>query len=36
MSAAFSLMAKIRHRLMFAFSPSYRSIRQRLDDLAAQ
>ena len=35
MSVAFSLVARLRHRLMFALSPSYRRIRQRLDELAA-
>lgn len=35
MSVAFSLMARIRHRLMFALSPSYRRIRARLDEIAA-
>ena len=34
MSVAFSIMEKIRHRLQWAFSPSYRRIRQRLDEIA--
>lgn len=34
MSVAFSLMARFRHRLLFALSPSYRRIRARLDEIA--
>jgi hypothetical protein len=34
MSVAFSLMASLRHRLLFAFSPSYRRIRARLEEIA--
>jgi len=34
MSVALSLMAKFRHRLLFALSPSYRRVRQRLDEIA--
>jgi hypothetical protein len=35
MSAAFSIAAKIRHRLLYALSPRYRRIRARLDEIAA-
>jgi hypothetical protein len=35
MSVALSLIARIRHRLLFALSPSYRRIRARLDEIAA-
>lgn len=35
MSVAFSLMARVRHRLLLALSPSYRRIRARLDKIAA-
>jgi len=35
MSVAFSLMARFRHRLLFALSPAYRRIRERLDEIAA-
>ena len=34
MSVAFSIMEKIRHRLQWAFSPNYRRVRQRLDEIA--
>lgn len=34
MSVAFSIMEKIRHRLHWAFSPNYRRIHQRLDEIA--
>jgi hypothetical protein len=34
MSVAFSLLARLRHGLLFALSPSYRRIRARLDDIA--
>ena len=33
MSVAFSIMEKIRHRLQWAFSPNYRRVRQRLDEI---
>jgi hypothetical protein len=36
MSVAFSLIARLRHRLLFRLSPSYRRIRERLDELAQQ
>ena len=36
MSVAFSLMARFRHRLLLALSPSYRRVRERLDALAQQ
>ena len=36
MSVAFSLMARLRHRLLLSLSPSYRRIRERLDLLAQQ
>jgi len=35
MSAALSIAAKIRHRLLFALSPRYRRIRARLSEIAA-
>jgi hypothetical protein len=28
-------MARIRHRLLFALSPSYRRVRARIDEIAA-
>lgn len=31
MSVAFSMMARLRHNLLFLFSPSYRHVRNRLD-----
>lgn len=34
MSVAFSLIAKVRHRLLYALSPHYRRIRARLDEIA--
>lgn len=34
MSVAFSLIARLRHRLLLATSPSYRRIRQRVDEIA--
>ena len=34
MSVAFSLMARFRHRLLLALSPTYRSVRARLDEIA--
>lgn len=34
MSAAFSLISRLRHRLLLSLSPSYRRVRQRLDALA--
>jgi hypothetical protein len=36
MSVAFSLMAKFRHRLLLRLSPSYRKVRERLDEIAVQ
>ena len=33
MSVAFSLMARFRHRLLYALSPSYRRIRARLEEI---
>ena len=35
MSFAFSVIERLHHRLRFAFSPSYRQIRRRLDEIAA-
>ena len=35
MSAALLLMARLRHRLLFALSPSYRRVRARIDEIAA-
>ena len=35
MSVAYSLMVRFRHRLLFALSPSYRNIRARLNEIAA-
>ena len=35
MSVAFSVLARFRHRLLYALSPSYRRIRARLDEIAA-
>ena len=35
MSFAFNVLQRLHHRLRFAFSPSYRRIRSRLDDIAA-
>ena len=35
MSFAFALIERIQHRLRFAFSPSYRQIRRRLDEISA-
>jgi hypothetical protein len=34
MTVAFSLMANLRHRLLLAFSPTYRRIRARLEEIA--
>jgi len=34
MSVAYSLMANLRHRLLFALSPSYRRIRARLAEIS--
>ena len=34
MSVALSLMASFRHRLLLALSPTYRSVRARLDEIA--
>ena len=31
MSAAFSIVARLHDRLLFALSPSYRQVRKRLD-----
>lgn len=31
MSIAISIVARVRHRLLFAFSPSYRRVRARLE-----
>ena len=36
MSVAISPMARLRHRLLFALSPTYRSVRQRLEEIAQQ
>lgn len=33
MSVALSLVARLRHRLLFALSPSYRRIRARLEEI---
>jgi hypothetical protein len=33
MSAAFSILDRIRHRVQWTISPSYRRIRQRLDEI---
>lgn len=33
MSVAYSLMANLRHRLLYALSPSYRRIRARLQEI---
>ena len=33
MSVAYSLMANLRHRLLYALSPSYRRIRARLEEI---
>jgi hypothetical protein len=35
MSVAYSLMASLRHRLLLTFSPSYRRIRARLEEITA-
>jgi hypothetical protein len=35
MSFAISIIERLHHRLRFAFSPSYRQIRRRLDEIAA-
>ena len=35
MSLAFVLLDKLGHRLRFAFSPSYRRVRRRIDEIAA-
>jgi hypothetical protein len=35
MSVAFSLMARIRHRLLLALSPAYRGVRARLEEIAS-
>ena len=35
MSFAFSLFERLQHRLRFTFSPSYRRIRSRIDEIAA-
>jgi hypothetical protein len=34
MAIAFSMLARVRHRLMCRFSPRYRQIRARLDEIA--
>ena len=34
MSVAFSLMARLRHRLLLVLSPTYRRVRVRLDEIA--
>lgn len=34
MSVAFSLIVRLRHRLLLSLSPSYRRIRERLDELS--
>jgi hypothetical protein len=31
MSVAFSMMARLHHKLLLAFSPSYRQVRRRLE-----
>jgi hypothetical protein len=31
MSIALSIMARVRHKLLFAISPSYRRVRARLE-----
>ncbi len=36
MSVAFSLLARLRHRLLLSLSPSYRKVRARLDQIAAE
>lgn len=36
MSVAFSVIARLHHSLLFAFSPSYRQVRQRLNAIAAR
>jgi hypothetical protein len=33
MTVAYSLMANLRHRLLFALSPSYRRVRARLQEI---
>lgn len=35
MSFAISIFERLQHRLRFAFSPSYRQIRRRLDEISA-
>ncbi len=32
MSIAFSIMERVRHKLLFAFSPSYRRVRARVEE----
>ena len=36
MSVAFSMMSRLHHNLLLAFSPSYRQIRKRIDAIAHQ
>jgi hypothetical protein len=36
MSIAFSIMARFRHRLLFAISPSYRRVRARLEAICTE
>ena len=33
MSVAYSILDRIRHRVQWTLSPSYRRIRQRLDEI---
>lgn len=35
MSVALSVVARLQHGLLLAFSPSYRQVRRRLDSIAA-
>ena len=36
MSVAFTIIERISHRLRWTFSPSYRRIRERLDEIEAR
>ena len=35
MSFAFGILHRLHHRLRYTFSPSYRRIRSRIDEIAA-
>ena len=36
MSVAFSVVARLHHNLLLAFSPSYRQVRKRLEAIGRQ